>query len=310
MKGGWQILLNFSFALVILLFLIELPAQAAIETFSNSRASAFFDRGIENTNNHNYQQALSDFTRVINLKTDFVSAAYSNRCLVQLQLGNNQAAKSDCTAALQLNPDNAEAYLNRGLAEYRLGNYPAAIKQYQEVIQRIEDDYRAYYNQGLAHFAQQDYEKALDDYERALLLNNVNSASGKASIYNDKGLVYLMLSDLRAAIADLSEAIRLDSSNERAYYNRACAYHRNHNYTGAIADFTQVLKLNPHYAQAYVNRGLLRHEIGLEQAAIEDFKTALNYFNERGKIGAYQQTLALMKQLQQILAQSNRSDFS
>jgi hypothetical protein len=36
----------------------------------------------------------------------------------------------------------------------------------------------------------------------------------------------------------------------------------------------------------------------------------VQYFNERGKIGAYQQTLALMKQLQQILAQSNRSDFS
>jgi tetratricopeptide (TPR) repeat protein len=302
--------IHFQITIVLLLCLSVKPAQASLLKNSNLIKSELFYQGIEQINNHNYQEALSNFTQIIEEKSDFIGAAYSNRCLVHLQLENNQAAKSDCSAALKLNPENTEAYLNLGLAEYKLGNYDAALEQYQKIIQKNKDDYRAYYNQGLANFAQKNYEKALISYDRALRLSDISSTFEKALIYSDRGLVNLTLGNKERAIADLTEAINWDSNNERAYYNRACAYHKNRNYQEAIADFTKVLQLNPQYAQAYVNRGLLQHQLGLENAAIKDLTTALHYFAKQEQLVAYQETLNLIKKLQQTIAQFHRTEFS
>lgn len=301
-----RVIFNFILVLVILFSLQEQAVKAIPENISYSKTSQLFAQGIENTKNNNYQQALSDFTRVINLKANFVSAAYSNRCLVNLKLGNNQAAKSDCTAALLLNPDNWETYLNRGLAEYRLGNYQEAINQYQKVIQGNEDDYRAYYNQGLAYFALANYREAGQNYEQALLSLGSSSPAVQALIYSEKGLTNFILGNSSQAIADLNKAIRLDNVNENAYYNRACVYRKERNYIAALNDFSKAVQLNAQYAEAYQNRGWLRHELGLEQAAIKDLNKALQQFERQGKIEASQQTLTLIEHLHEILAQSNR----
>lgn len=301
MKRGCKILLNLIMILMIVFSLQAQTARAIPET------NSLFYLGIENIRSHHYQEALSNFTQVINLKDRFVSAAYSNRCLINLQLGNDQAAKSDCTAALNLNSNNLETYLNEGLAEYRLGNYREAIKQYQEVIQRNKNDYRAYYNQGLAYFALANYGKAIQNYEQALLASDPSSASVQTLIYSDKGLTYFRLGNYEQAIADLNEAIRLNNYNEKAYYNRACVYSKIGEYGVALNDLTTVLLLNSEFTQAYLNRGWIRHQIGLEQGALKDLNTALQQFDQQGNIKAYQQTRLLIEQLHQILAQSNRT---
>jgi regulator of sirC expression with transglutaminase-like and TPR domain len=69
----------------------------------------------------------------------------------------------------------------------------------------------------------------------------------------------------------------------------------------AIRDFTLALQLDPNHAEAYVNRGLIRHELGFQQAALSDLKIASKRFNEQGNQAAYQQTLALIERLQQLL---------
>ncbi|ACK72720.1 TPR repeat-containing protein [Gloeothece citriformis PCC 7424] len=301
MKRGWKILLNF---MMILMLLFSLQAQSATAI---PETNSLFYLGIENIKNHQYQQALSNFTQVIKLKGKLISAAYSNRCLINLQLGNNQAAKSDCTTALTLNSNNVETYLNEGLAEYRLGNYPEAINQYQEVIERNKYDYRAYYNQGLAYFALANYEKAVENYEQALLSSDSSSASVQALIYTDKGLTYFRLGNHQQAITDLNEAIRLSPDNEKAYYHRGCVYSKIGDYRAALTDLTQALQLNYQFSEAYLHRGWIHHQIGLEQVALEDFNLALQQFEQQGNTTAYQQTQALIEQLHQILAQSNRS---
>jgi tetratricopeptide (TPR) repeat protein len=186
-----------------------------------------------------------------------------------------------------------------------MGNEQAALEQYREVLERDSDDYRAYYNRGLVHLARQDYQLALIDYERALASKRTIPQSQQGLIYSDRGLVHLLLGDFPAAIADLTAAMRLDSSNERAYYNRACAYHRSGNYRAAIADFSQAIRHNPQYAEAYFHRGWLRHQIGLDQAAFKDLKAALRYFKAQGKMDAYRQTLASLEQLRGIVSQKD-----
>lgn len=295
-----RFLLSLSIAIAIGLLPITEQAKALAYNVTPLSAIEFFDLGVDKLKYRNYHQALGDFTQAIERDANF-AAAYSNRCLVYLHL--NEPAKSieDCTAALQLNPDNTEAYLNRGLAYYRQGNYPAAISEYNQVIERQPNDLRAYYNRGLARFDLKDYEGAIADYNQALEHSFQPFDPLLADIYNDRGLAELMLEEMEDAIADFSIAINLDTNNHRAFYNRACACHRNGDLLGAMRDFTLALQVDPNRAEAYVNRGLIRHELGLQQAALADLKAASHHFNAQGNQSAYQTTLALIERLQQLL---------
>jgi tetratricopeptide (TPR) repeat protein len=77
------------------------------------------------------------------------------------------------------------------------------------------------------------------------------------------------------AIADYSEAIRLDPKYVNAYYARAFVYHAKGDYDRAITDFNEALRLDPKYALAYYNRGLAYHDKGDYDRAIADYNEAI-----------------------------------
>ena len=265
----------------------------------------FFHMGVKNIQLGNHQQAIENFTQVIEFNPEFnpnFVAAYSNRCLAYLQLKQYHNAIADCTVALKKAPSNTEAYLNRGLAEYRLGNYQAAILDHNQVIQLKPHDFRAYYNRGLAYAALKNHPKAIRDYNLALTQISQLSNSRLADIYNDRGLVHFELENFPAAKVDFSKAIDLNSKDHRLYFNRGCACAQNQDNWGALRDFSKVIKLNPDNAIAYVNRGVAYHQLGYEQAAIKDLQTAAANFVSRGEIIAYQRTVKLIETVQQKIA--------
>ena len=57
------------------------------------------------------------------------------------------------------------------------------------------------------------------------------------------------------AIADFTQAIRLDPNDTKAYTERGSAYNAKGDNDRAIADFTQALRLNSNDVAAYNNRG-------------------------------------------------------
>lgn len=57
------------------------------------------------------------------------------------------------------------------------------------------------------------------------------------------------------AIADYTEAIRLNPEFADACFNRGNAYYGKGQYDDAIADYTEAIRLNPKFAEAYYNRG-------------------------------------------------------
>ena len=62
--------------------------------------------------------------------------------------------------------------------------------------------------------------------------------------------------DYDKAIADYTEAIRLNPKLAEAYYSRGFAYGKKGDYDKAIADYTEAIRLDPKYAEAYYNRGV------------------------------------------------------
>jgi tetratricopeptide (TPR) repeat protein len=307
MTKHYTAFLNFSLIMFLLFFSGERSTLAVSETLSNSQASDLFYQGIEQTEKGNYSQAVSNFTQVINSDSKWVTAAYTNRCLVHLHLNQNQAAKSDCTEGIKRNSNQTDVYLNLGLAEYRLGHYHQALAQYQEVIKRDRENYQAYYNQGLVYFAQKDYSQALQNYEQALISQKLETDEQKSLIYTEKGLTYFNLGNIANSVTELTQAIRLSPVNEKAYYNRGCVHYKTQHYLAAIDDFNQVIKLNSDYTQAYVNRGISYYAMGLEQAALRDLNSALHQFDQQEQLIAYQQTLNLINQLKEKQETSNQS---
>ncbi len=87
--------------------------------------------------------------------------------------------------------------------------------------------------------------------------------SGKdlALAYNNRAIDYRRNGDYDRAIADYSEAIKLEPKNTAAYYNRGVAYQAKNDYVHAIADYTQAIALDPKNINAYNNRGsAYRHQ--------------------------------------------------
>jgi tetratricopeptide (TPR) repeat protein len=107
----------------------------------------------------------------------------------------------------------------------------------------------AYNNRGNAYFAKKDYDRAIADYTEAIRLD-----PKYALAYSNRGTAYKAKGNYDLAIADYTEAIRLDPEDALAYFKRGNAYEARKNYDRAIADFTEAIQLNPNDANAFNSR--------------------------------------------------------
>jgi len=82
--------------------------------------------------------------------------------------------------------------------------------------------------------------------------------SGKdlAWAFNNRCRAYNDNNETDRAIADCTDAIRLDPNYIAAYNNRGAEYQDKKDYDRAIADYNEAIRLDPNYAGAYDNRGI------------------------------------------------------
>ncbi len=77
------------------------------------------------------------------------------------------------------------------------------------------------------------------------------------------------------ALAECTEAIRLDPDHPHAWLERGDLKSRQGQYEGAIADYDQAIRLDPRNAGAYANRSLAKSELGRHDEALEDLDQAM-----------------------------------
>ncbi|MBE9226722.1 tetratricopeptide repeat protein [Phormidium sp. LEGE 05292] len=102
-----------------------------------------------------------------------------------------------------------------------------------------------------------------------------------ANIYFYRGNTYVLLGDLPNAIANYNFLLRLKPDFPNAhlvYANRGTAYARSKNYRAAIADYTQSIRLNSSTPLVRENRGFANYFLGYNQAAIADFLAEARLF--------------------------------
>ncbi len=100
----------------------------------NQNASVYFNRGVDKYNQRDFPGALSDFTKAIELRQDFIEAYY-NRGILRINLGDYQGGIADFSHVINLDPSRIEAYYNRGNIRSIIGDYQGAIADFNKVIQ-------------------------------------------------------------------------------------------------------------------------------------------------------------------------------
>jgi len=196
-------------------------------------------------------------------------------------------------------PGTAGAFFDRGLLFAIRGDWELAIADFTEVIKldsklaaawvfrgrawiasvsrmlEIEEDFSDFI--AIAEDAKNitaeqkvGYNKAIADYTQAIKLD-----PNFAPVYRDRGVAYSYSGDYDKALADFNQALRLNPNDPAAYRERGNVYGFQGDDTRAFADYNRAIDVNPEYSSAYVNRGNVYSRRGDHDRAIADYSQAI-----------------------------------
>jgi tetratricopeptide (TPR) repeat protein len=176
---------------------------------------------------------------------------YNNRGATELSKRNWDAAIADFTKAIELKPSFAEAYNNRGYARTSKGSISfvvsgddgdlnAAIADFTNAIKLKPDYAEAYRNRGLAKSFKKDFEGAIPDFTSAIQLKPDFRLA-----YIGRGAASIEIRDFEGAIADFTSIIQLKPDDAFAYHRRGEAKQAKGDTDGANADYAKALQIEP-----------------------------------------------------------------
>ena len=236
---------------------------------AKDEAKLYFNRGRDRYAKKDLEGAIQEFSRAIELKTNYADA-YNNRGNAYQKQGNLERAIQDFSRAIELDPNHAYAYNNRGNAYQKQGNLEKAIQDYSEAIKLNINLADVYNNRGNTRQKQGKFQEAIQDYNQVIQLN-----PNHFHAYYSRGLAYYHQRKFDAAIEDYNQAIQLNPNQGLPYNLRGNARQKKGDLDGAIEDYNRAIKINPNQALSYKNRGQARSEKGDLDGAIEDFQEAI-----------------------------------
>jgi len=92
---------------------------------------------------------------------------YNKRGIEFGMKGQYDQAILDFKKALNINPRYAEAYNNRGIAYGQKGRYDQAILDFNKALEINPGYADAYYNRGIVYYSKKEYAKSWDDIKKA-----------------------------------------------------------------------------------------------------------------------------------------------
>jgi len=184
------------------------------------------------------------------------AGSFFNVGLSNFQAGKFTASLTNFTKAIELNTNFLPAYFWQGMAKYEIKDYKGAIAALNRVIESEVPPGNAYilgdtYNQrGRSKFGLEDWAGAIADFNKATELE-----PKIAETYYNRGLAKAHLKNFNEAVADYTKAIELntDPHEEDIFFWRGNARMEIKDFVGAIADYAKVTKSNSNFELACTN---------------------------------------------------------
>jgi tetratricopeptide (TPR) repeat protein len=242
------------------------------ENTTTKLANAYSGRGSIYTDLKDYQKALADYNKAIELEPNNArySFFYSGRGWLYQTLKQYDKAIADYSKGIELDPNMGMFYFDRGNVYSDLKQYDKAIADYTKTIKLEPNDVSAYSARGLVYEKSKNYQRAIADYTKLIELQPNQSwhYAARARIYN-------YLEDYAKVIADFSSAIALEPKNDGFYNSRGLAYYFSQDYQKALADFSSAIELLPNNFNYYLERGIVYSSLKDYRNAIADFSSAI-----------------------------------
>jgi tetratricopeptide (TPR) repeat protein len=169
--------------------------------------------------------------------------AYLNRGQGYSDRGEYDKALSDYTKAIEINPRYVEAYYNRANVHGKREEFNQALSDYTKAIEINPKYAEAYYNRGNVYMKREEFDQAISDYTKAIEIN-----PQYVEAYMNRGTVYLFKEEHERSLSDLKKAIEIYPRYAAAYLNLAMAYEKIGRPWEAIQAYKGFIKnARPHY---------------------------------------------------------------
>jgi tetratricopeptide (TPR) repeat protein len=218
----------------------------------NNRGIAYYNRGLDTSDQGQFEQAVKDFRKVIVLKPGSYSAYFAQGAIYIYQEEYDKAI-GELNKAIAMDPDEDVAYVGRGFIYMQeKSKYPAkAVADFSKVIARGGIwSAIAYSNRGGVLLDEKQYDKAMDDFNKAMELSPRN-----AKAYLGRGLTLAFKKQFSRAIEDLNRAIDLNPKNPAVYLIRGAVYAEIGN-PRAISDFQKACDMGSEQGCSYLQKAL------------------------------------------------------
>ena len=204
-----------------------------------TQADYFYERGRTLAADNQADKALQDFSQAIKLNPGDVPALMAR---AELHAQRNDPAASispDLDAADRAAPREGDMRLALGYLYQRVRNYPAAIAQFDDWINSHRDD---------------------------IQMPRARNARCRVRALEGK--------ELDRALDDCNFAVHKDPKVAAHFDSRGLVYLRQGRYDKAIADYDAALALNPKLAWSLYGRGLAKQHLGQTAASQHDIGAA------------------------------------
>lgn len=259
--------------------------KAELKINNTLNAVEFYERGIDKDSNSDYEGAIIDFTKAIEINGEYIDS-YRGRASARIWLNDYEGVINDYTKIIELNSIDIDAYESRGLAKTCLKDYIGAIEDFNKTIE-LDKESKVYSSRGRMKKNLLDFDGALLDYNIA-----VEKYPEDFSNYFGRGELKYEIADYHGANKDFNKCTELKPNRIISFHKRGDCRLKIEDYKGAIEDYSMVIQnrqykygvTNPSsenaikmLASIYHNRGIARSKIKEYNDAIEDIKTALEF---------------------------------
>ncbi|HPS59309.1 MAG TPA: tetratricopeptide repeat protein [Spirochaetota bacterium] len=236
-----------------------------------TEAVSIYNKALEKTTRGDFDSALSEYQRAINMYPYFVEA-YNNMGELYSLMGNRDLAISTYNQALDIEK-NYKILLNLGVEYYNSGNYQKALVYFLDSVKQKKDFQEGNYYTGLALYNMRKYKEAEKYLLKVLAEDRLHIKANYmlSHIYYEKKEYKKVITCLEAIwnIAD-------DKTFINKYYG-FCCYHLGR-YGDAVTYLNEAMNLHPEYKKFKTYLESLTYENKAKE--IGDIDTAITKLEE------------------------------
>lgn len=195
-----------------------------------------------------------------------VSIEFTSTGHVKTDFGNDNIY--EVISDYQINNDTITFIDKEGYMCENPGRYIVKVNNYYASFNLIDDECHGRLKTTLGFWTKQNFKELITE------LDNQIDKNPDKELFLKRARIYMSVGMTQHAKTDLSSYILLDSTNPRAFLNRAATYFPD-SLKNAITDCNKSITLNPSDKNAYFLLGLAQYETGNKEEACRNFKKAI-----------------------------------